>query len=451
MTSRARRLVGVVARRWLGLGNTAGRSTTWAGYISDAMQLADIIDCSLEDLAARQQHPERLGPDPATWTANWYIPPFESPYYGGVMTILRFAAHLRSHGIRQRLLICGHADCKHLATKVVDAFPTLADASVTALDSAEALAAIPPAELSFATLWTTAYVLLRVQNTGLKLYFQQDYEPLFYPAGSTYAQAELTYRFGFVGIANTQSIRDIYVDQYGGVAHALTPAVDRSVFHPPEGDRRATPLRLFYYARPGTPRNGFELAAAALRRLKARLGDKLEIDCAGADWRPQDYGLRGAVNALGMLPYRETAELYRRCHVGLVMMMTRHPSYLPLELMACGALVVSNRNDANRWLLRDGENCLLAPASATGLAQTLERALVDWASHAPLRERAQATVAARHADWSTELETAYGFIRSLVTPASVAGDPHAAGLRPKAASSTAAAEAAHTDRTKSGP
>src|SRR5688500_6024752 len=200
MSSRVRRLAGSVARRWLGLGNTAGRSTTWAGYINDAMQLAEIVDCSLEDLALRQQHPERLGPDPGQWTANWYVPPFESPYYGGVMTILRFAAHLRSHGIRQRLLLCGHADSKGNAARVVEAFPALSDASVSALDSAEALAAIPPAELSFATLWTTAYVLLRVHNTGLKMYFQQDYEPLFYPAGSTYAQAELTYRFGFIGI-----------------------------------------------------------------------------------------------------------------------------------------------------------------------------------------------------------------------------------------------------------
>ncbi len=406
-----------VARRWLGPGSGAGHSLTWAGYTSDALQLADVVDCTLEDLAEPQQHPERVNPDPTAWVANWYLPPFESAYYGGVMTILRFASHMRAHGVRQRVLICGHADATAAKAKIVEVFPNLADTEVVALDSADALANIPPADISFATLWTTAYVLLRVRNAGVKFYFMQDYEPLFYPAGSTYAQAELTYRFGFYGIANTQSIHDIYVNEYGGRAHAIGPCVDTSIFHLPDVARPSAPLRLFYYARPGTPRNGFELAACALRRLKTRMGDAVGIVCAGAEWKPEDYGLRGLVDSLGMLPYRETANLYRRCHVGLVMMMTRHPSYLPFELMACGALVVSNQNDANRWLLRSGENCLLAPASATGLAQTLEHALTRWNEHGPLRERAHAVVMEKHAAWPRELETAFAFVRSVATPA----------------------------------
>jgi glycosyltransferase involved in cell wall biosynthesis len=401
-----------VARHWLKLGSSAGRSPTWAGYTKDALQLADVIDCRLEDLAVPQQHPERVGRNPAEWTANWYLPPFESPYYGGVMTILRFAAHMREQGVRQRILLCGHADTKKVGGQIVEAFPALADAEVSALDSVEAIANIPPADISFATLWTTAYVLLRVQNTGLKFYFMQDYEPLFYPAGSTYAQAELTYRFGFHGIANTQSIRDIYVGDYGGAAHAIAPCVDPSIFNSAT-QARTEPLRLFYYARPGTPRNGFELAACALRRLKARMASAVVIDCAGADWNPDAYGLRGVINSLGMLPYHETANLYRRCHVGLVMMMTKHPSYLPFELMACGALVVSNQNDANRWLLRHGENCLLAPASATAMAETLEDSLLQWHQYAPLRERAQAMVAASHSDWPRELKAAFGFVLEL--------------------------------------
>lgn len=400
-----------VARRVLGPPERVARTDTWAGYTSDALQLADVVDCTLEDLAAPQQHPERVHPDWRTWIVNWYMPPFESAYYGGAMTILRFAAHMRGHGVRQRILICGEADVAIMKKRIAEPFPSLADADVIALNSGEAIANIPHADISFATLWTTAYVLLRVRNAGLKFYFMQDYEPLFYPAGTTYAQAELTYRFGFYGIGNTQSIRDIYVNDYGGRAHALAPSVDPKIFRLPATPRAATPLRLFYYARPGTPRNGFELAACALRRLKQRMGEAVEIDCAGAAWKPEDYGLGGLVNVLGMLPYDQTAGLYQRCHVGLVMMMTRHPSYLPFELMACGALVVSNQNDANRWLLKAGENCLLAPASATALAETLQDALVRWDAHAPLRERAHALVVEKHCDWTRALEAAFDFVR----------------------------------------
>src|SRR4029077_338146 len=99
-----------------------------------------------------------------------------------------------------------------------------------------------------------------IENTGYKFYFIQDFEPAFYPAGSTFARAELTYRFGFYGIANTVSLRQMYETSYNGIAHHFTPCVDRSIFFPPPAERPASPIRLFYYARPGIPRNGFELA-----------------------------------------------------------------------------------------------------------------------------------------------------------------------------------------------
>lgn len=411
MRSRLRSRLRGMAKRVFDLQDRAPTVSTWSGYTSDALQLADIIDCTLGELEMPQQHPERVNPDPSRQVCNWYVPHFDNPYYGGIMTILRFAARMRGHGVRQRFLICGHAETAKLASSIAEVFPALGDSDVVALDSAAALAAIPPADYSIATLWTTAYVLLKVGNTGLKFYFVQDYEPLFYPAGSTYAQAELTYRFGFIALANTRSIAETYERDYGGRAHTITPCIDPAIFHPPAQPRAEEPRRLFYYARPGIPRNGFELAAAALRRLKRRLGDRVRIECAGAAWSPSDYGLAGVVEPLGLLPFSDTGALYRECHVGLVMMMTRHPSYLPFELMACGALVVSNVNRANTWFLRDGENSLLAPPVATALAQTLERALVHWHDFAPLREQASRDIAKGHADWDAEMDRAFEFVQ----------------------------------------
>jgi hypothetical protein len=106
------------------------------------------------------------------------------------MTILRCADYLtRVQGLRQRFLICGPCDGPAIHARIAAAFPGLASARLTALDCAEAIIAIPAADYSFATLWTTAYVLQKVRNTGLKFYFLQDWEPLFYPAGSTSALA----------------------------------------------------------------------------------------------------------------------------------------------------------------------------------------------------------------------------------------------------------------------
>ncbi len=396
--------------------NEAPVESTWAGYTRDALQLASMMDCSLEQLSYPQQHPERIASNVAGRVCNWYLPQFDNPFYGGVMTILRLAESLqRQEGIKQRFLICGGATASDIYANLMRAFPALSQAEVIVLDTAEAIATIPPSDYSVATLWTTAYVLLGVQNTGLKFYMIQDFEPAFYPAGSTYAQAELTYHFGFYGICNTVTLKEIYERDYSGCAVVLQPSVDKNIFYPTTNERPLSSKRLFYYARPGTPRNGFELAAAVLKHLKHKYGEGLDIVCAGTGWNPKEYGLEGVVTQFGMMPYRETADLYRSCHVGLVMMMTKHPSYLPLELMACGATVVTNFNQANTWLLKDGENCLLSPPSATCLTETVSYVLDNYDNLAPLRQRAADYISSELDNWDISLGKVINFMMNPPT------------------------------------
>lgn len=387
------------------------RASTWGGYTDDALQLAQVIDCSPEDLKRQQQHPERVAEVVSDRVCNWYLPSFDNPFYGGIMTILRLADYLyRTHGIKQRFLICGSAQKDEVRANLIRAFEQLAHAEVLILDSTEAIINIPASDYSIATLWTTAYVLVGVRNTGYKFYMIQDFEPAFYPAGSTYAQAELTYRFGFYGIANTRSIKEIYENNYGGTAVVLKPNIDKTVFYPSREERPATPKRMFYYARPGTPRNGFELAAAALKKVKAKHGESIDIVCAGAGWNPADFGLNDVVRTVGMLPYAETGELYRSCHVGFVMMMTKHPSYLPFELMACGSLVVTNHNEANTWLLKDGKNCLLSLPTASCLAETLSFALENYEALGSVRKHAAESILTEYGEWDKSFSSVGDFI-----------------------------------------
>ncbi len=393
------------------LGYDIFKTPTWKGYTRDALYLANKIDCLPEQLVKQQQHPERIAANVTDRVCNWYLPQFSNPFYGGIMTILRLADYLqRRHGIKQRILICGNSQRDEIGANIARAFPALSQAEVIVLNKTKSLTEIPPADYSIATLWTTAYVLLAVENTGYKFYMIQDFEPAFYPAGSTYAQAELSYHFGFYGIANTQSLKEIYERDYGGCAVVLRPSVDKTVFYPSTEEKITSPKRLFYYARPETPRNGFELAAAALRRLKQKYVQSIDIVCAGADWNPADYGLSGVIRSVGMLPYAATGNLYRSCHMGLVMMMTKHPSYLPFELMACGAIVVTNFNQANTWLLKDGENCLLSAPSASCLAATLSYGLDHYDELAPLHRRAANQILANAGDWDASLGEVAKFI-----------------------------------------
>lgn len=391
-------------------------ASIWSGYTRDALALAQIIDLDPASLALPQQHPERVTKEPSERICAWYLPYFDNPFYGGVMTILRLAESLkRTSGIKQRFLICGQADADEMLKSLGKAFPGLSDSEVIILDSGEKIRDIPPSDYSVATLWTTAYVLVGVQNTGLKFYMMQDFEPAFYPAGSTYAQAEFTYSFGFLGICNTQTLKEIYEQQYGGSAVLLQPSVDTTVFYPDARarDENAPIKRLFYYARPGTPRNAFELAAAALRKVKARMGERVQIICAGTGWDPAEFDLTDVVESVGLLPYSETGDLYRGCHVGFVMMMTKHPSYLPFEFMACGTTVVTNHNEANTWLLRDGVNCLLSPPTANCLAETLIYALENHNELQGVRETAAHQIKF-HSDWDDSLARVAAFMEAPI-------------------------------------
>jgi glycosyltransferase involved in cell wall biosynthesis len=398
------------------------KPSTWGGYTSDALQLAQIFDCTMADMAQQQQHPERVAQAVHERVCNWYLPSFENPFYGGIMTVLRMADYLyRTHCIKQRFLICGSAKKEEVRQQLTRCFEQLAFAEIIILDSSEAVSNIPASDYSIASIWTTAYALLGIHNTGLKFYLIQDFEPTFYPAGSTYAQAELTYGFGFYGIANTQSLKDVFEKSYGGTAVLLKPNIDKTVFFPDNAELPHTPKRLFYYARPGTPRNGFELAIAALKLVKARHGAEVDIVCACADWEPAKFGLDGVVRAIGLQPYYETGDLYRSCHVGFVLLMTQHPTFLPLELMACGSLLVTNFNEANAWLLKDGENCLLSMPSASCLAETLSFALDQYESLEAIRTNASETVMRDFADWDSSYKNVAAFM--LAPPSLKSSDP----------------------------
>ena len=182
---------------------------------------------------------------------------------------------------------------------------------------------------------------------------------------------------------------------------SFLPAVDQSVFHAHGRHQRIedAPVTVFVYARPGHWRNCWEMASLALEELKARLGDGVRIVTAGS-WATGDGSID--IKHLGLLDYRATGELYRRSDVGLALTVSKHPSYLPLELMACGVPVVAFDNPWGHWILRDGENCLLAKRTVDSLADRLERLCVDRELRNRMSAGGLADIAAHHADWEKD-------------------------------------------------
>jgi O-antigen biosynthesis protein len=386
-------------------------SSPWERYSLDASYCAGKYDFNENDLSESRNtlnlNKGRLN----IKSLIWFIPEFNNPYWGGIHTVFRFAAYLKdNNNINNKFVVVGNMTdnkCKDLMSK---AFPTLQSEVVLNLHSEEGIEEIGYADASICTLWTTAYYALKHNNVKRKFYFIQDFEPLFYPAGTISAQAEETYRFGFYGIANTISLKHIYENEYGGEAEFFNPAVDIGIFSPPINIKTNNPFIVFFYGRPGEPRNGFELGIEALKKLKNRMGDKVRIVCAGAEWDPTEVGLDGVIENLGLLTYKETAELYSKCDAALSMMFTRHPSYIPLELMASGCLVVTNKNPFTSWFLRDGYNCLLSNASVSCLADTLEYGLMNIEDRQRITDKASDIIRNEYSDWEKEIRKIYSFM-----------------------------------------
>lgn len=348
-------------------------------------------------------------------TVNWFIPDIDSPFYGGINTAFRIADHLaRNHGVENRFIVWGAGPEGYVRSALAAAFPGLASSPIVIHDGSlrASLEEIPEADVSVATLWVTAYQLVHFPRTKRKFYLIQDFEPVFNPAGTLYALAEESYRLGLYGLCNTDTLRTIYERDYGGTGWDFTPAVEPSIFHaegraPYSPDR---PTTVFVYARAGHWRNCWEMASLALTEIKRRLGDKVRIVAAGSWARPEGDEMDVVVRHLGLVDYRYTGALYRSADVGLALTVSKHPSYLPLELMACGVPSVAFDSPSFGWLLRDEENSLLVEQTVDGITDGLERLIVDVGLRERLAKQGLVDIAERHASWDRALGGVYDFL-----------------------------------------
>jgi glycosyltransferase involved in cell wall biosynthesis len=371
-----------------------------------ANPLFEICD---EDIAASRRGRPIASSVPRSVT--WFVPWWRHLAFGGIHTIFLFAADFAGRGVHTRLVIYDNpeADLLALRSQVVRSFPALTYAEFESFDfDSNDINSLPATDIAICTYWASAYLLLKFQQTSLKYYFVQDYEPYFYVPGPVFALAESTYRFGFRGIVNTPGLLDVVRARHGMEGISFVPAVDERYFHPAPSRPSDGRLRVFFYARPGQPRNGFALGVLVIRDLLDRYGDRIEVITAGGDWDERDFGLAGRITNLGLLPgLQAVGDLYRTCDIGFVYSLTKHPSYQPFEFMATGMATVTNRNEDTMWLLDDGVNCLLAEPSPSAMAQMIGSLIED----AQLRDRiAHGGVAGIRSGWAEQLAHVWRYV-----------------------------------------
>lgn len=344
--------------------------------------------------------PLELGQVPPT-TINWVVPPFGFGS-GGHLNIFRFVHYLEKEGFECRIIVVGEpspVSAEQASKQINDWFFSLNGKVYLNMEIA------PPAHITVATSWQTAYYVRNFQPTMHRCYFVQDFEPYFYANGSEYAWAEATYRFGFTGITAGTWLRDKLATEYGMRTHAFSFSFDHDRYSPCER-REPDTRRIFFYARPPTTRRAFEMGVLVLNEVVRRLPD---VKVVFAGWDISGYDIPFEHLNAGIVKLDALPDLYSQCDVALVLSFS-NVSLLPLELMACGTPVVSNRAPCTEWLLNSG-NAYLAEPTVESLADALCVVLNDPAVRERLRTGGLHTAAMT--DWRREAKLVGDILRSL--------------------------------------
>ena len=339
-------------------------------------------------------------------TINWFIPPFGFGS-GGHLNIFRFIQNLEREGFDCSIIIVGTHQymSAQIAQKLINEWFMPLNARVY-LGEEQA----PPAHISVATSWVTAYYVRNFRSTHHHCYFVQDFEPYFYAMGSEYIWAEATYRFGFHCItAGEWLARKLELD-YGLRTAAVGFSYDRNLYAPlPRKD--ALSRSIFFYARPPTQRRAFELGLLVLDEVIKRHPD---VGVVLAGWDISNYAIPFKHINAGVMKTSDLPDLYSQCDAALVLSLS-NLSLLPLELMACGTPVVSNRAECTEWLLND-DNAALAEPTVEALADALSDVLSNTARREHIRAGGFATIA--RSDWAAEGRKMADFFRKLDAPTS---------------------------------
>ncbi len=194
---------------------------------------------------------------------------------------------------------------------------------------------------------------------------------------------------------------------FGMTTTAIQFGVDTEQYSPLE-QNKIDVKRVFFYARPPTPRRGFELGLLVLAEVFNQFPD-VEFVLAGwdaLDVLPSIPYINAGIVALDKLP-----ELYSSCDVALVLSFT-NLSLLPLELMASGCPVVSNAGENVEWLLTKDVSVLTEP-TVEALSKAIVGLLEDDDKRLKLRDAGLRFV--KNRAWEKEAEVVASVFDKLLS------------------------------------
>ena len=342
--------------------------------------------------------------DKAKLNIGWVLSPI-SIGSGGQHTIARFAKSLQERGHNVTFFIYESisqqpADYSHQLLK--EHF----DIDVRCLPMSQAEK--EDIDVLFATGWETAYPVFNMKNPAHKMYFVQDFEPLFYGMGSKAELAENTYRFGFYGITAGRWLTK-KVGGYGMKADFFDFGADLDIYRPT--GKTSKKKQICFYARPVTERRAFEIGVLTLAKFH-QIHPDYNIVFFG--WDVSDYDIPFPYENRGIVSPVELSSIYHDSQACLVLSLT-NASLLPLELLAAGCVPVMNDGENNRLVIGENSDIVYTLDSPIELAKGLDEVVSDPDIEARCQRISKG---AESASWDASYEKFEKIIMREVTTAS---------------------------------
>ena len=342
--------------------------------------------------------------DKAKLNIGWVLSPI-SIGSGGQHTIARFAKSLQERGHNVTFFIY-----ESISQQPADYYHQLLkehfDIDVRCLPMSQADK--EDIDVLFATGWETAYPVFNMKNPAHKMYFVQDFEPLFYGMGSKAVLAENTYRFGFYGITAGRWLTK-KVGEYGMKADFFDFGADLDIYRPT--GKTSKKKQICFYARPVTERRAFEIGVLTLAKFH-QIHPDYNIVFFG--WDVSDYDIPFPYENRGIVSPVELSSIYHDSQACLVLSLT-NASLLPLELLAAGCVPVMNDGENNRLVIGENSDIVCTLDSPIELAKGLDEVV----SAPDIEARCQRiSKSAESSSWDASYEKFAKIIMREVTTAS---------------------------------
>ena len=298
-----------------------------AAELDFPIDLDDVADSHDLSLTVPQRRPARGTP----LTVGWVCTP-PAPGSGGHTTMFRMIEAVEAAGHTCVIYLYDMFGGEHERhADVIRQFWPAVRAEVRPVADG-----LPPHDAYVATAWPTAHVLAaRADLPTRRLYFVQDFEPLFYPQGAEYVLAEDSYRFGFRTVTVGSMLADLLAERFGVTARVAQFGCDTDTYRVTNPKARGG---VIFYTKRDVARRGYALGVLALRDFHRRRPEA-PIHLFGDPTVQVPFP---AVNHGSVTPAR-LSELYNDCAAGIALSFT-NVSLVPDELLACGVVPVVGDN-----------------------------------------------------------------------------------------------------------